>query len=378
MDVATRAQVCATAITAARTVAYEGAGTVEFIADANQGLSADRIWFNEMNTRLQVEHPVTEAITGQDLVEWQLRVASGEPLPLRQEEIAISGWAIEARLYAEDPATGFLPSTGPLTHFRLPHGIRIDSGLEEGGEVSPYYDPMMAKLIAAGPSRTPAAARLARACSQVEVWPIKTNAAFLVRTLSDPDFVAANIDTEFIDARLDRLTLSSGPSEEIVQAAARARLARDRDPAAPWRALEGFRLNAPPCLQISLQSGDTVHQVKVVAALPAALATLDTKDGIVVFAGGDAYAFTDPRLATMAGGPASGSIIHSPMPGRIVAVRVRLGDRVAKGQPLVILEAMKMEHILTAPFEGTVASISAAEGNQVSEGVVLARIDGDS
>ena len=132
MDAATRARVCAAAITAARTVAYEGAGTVEFIADASQGLSADRIWFNEMNTRLQVEHPVTEAITGQDLVEWQLRVASGEPLPLRQEEITISGWAMEARLYAEDPATGFLPSTGPLTHFRLPHDVRIDSGAGRG------------------------------------------------------------------------------------------------------------------------------------------------------------------------------------------------------------------------------------------------------
>ena len=151
MDAATRTRVCAAAITAARTVAYEGAGTVEFIADASQGLSADRIWFNEMNTRLQVEHPVTEAITGQDLVEWQLRVASGEPLPLRQEEITISGWAMEARLYAEDPATGFLPSTGPLTHFRLPHDVRIDSGLEEGGEVSPYYDPMIAKIIASRP-----------------------------------------------------------------------------------------------------------------------------------------------------------------------------------------------------------------------------------
>ena len=375
MDVATRVRVCAAAVRAAKAVAYEGAGTVEFIADANQCLSADRIWFMEMNTRLQVEHPVTEAITGQDLVEWQLRVASGEPLPLRQEEIAISGWAMEARLYAEDPATDFLPSTGPLTHFRLPDDVRTDSGLEEGGEVSPFYDPLIAKIIAAGPTRTEAAALLARACSQVEVWPIKTNAAFLARTLSDPDFVAANIDTEFIDARLDRLTLPAEPSQEIVQAAARARLARERDLTTPWGALEGFRLNAPSCLQVSLQFDDTRHQVKLDEAWPEALPTLDTGDAIVVFGDGKGYAFSDPRLATVAGGPASSSIIHSPMPGRIVAVLVKPGDRVAKGQPLVILEAMKMEHTLTAPFQGTVTAISATEGNQVSEGVVLARIN---
>ena len=295
MDVATRERVCAAAVTAARAVAYEGAGTVEFIADASQGLSADRIWFMEMNTRLQVEHPVTEAITGQDLVEWQLRVASGEPLPLRQEEIAISGWAMEARLYAEDPATGFLPSTGPLTHFRLPDDVRIDSGLEEGGEVSPFYDPMIAKIIAAGPTRTAAAARLARACSQVEVWPIKTNAAFLARTLSDPDFVAANIDTSFIEDRLDRLIPPAEPSEEIVESAASVRLARERDPDEPWRALEGFRLNAPSHVHVSLQSGDTRYQVELEATSAAALPTRDFEDAIVVFAGGNAYAFTDPN-----------------------------------------------------------------------------------
>ena len=287
MDAATRARVCEAAITAARTVAYEGAGTIEFIADSSQGLCADRIWFNEMNTRLQVEHPVTEEITGQDLVEWQLRVASGEPLPLRQEEIAISGWAMEARLYAEDPAAGFLPSTGPLIHFRLPHDVRVDSGLEEGGEVTPFYDPMIAKIIADGPTRTAAAERLTRACSQVEVWPIKTNAAFLVRTLSDPDFIAGNIDTEFIDARLYRLILPAEPSQVILQAAARVRLARERDQTAPWRALEGFRLNAPPCLQINLQSGETRHHIELGAALPGALSTLDSDDAIVVFAGGE-------------------------------------------------------------------------------------------
>ena len=375
MDAATRTRVCAAAITAARTVAYEGAGTVEFIADASQGLSADRIWFNEMNTRLQVEHPVTEAITGQDLVEWQLRVASGEPLALRQEEITISGWAMEARLYAEDPATGFLPSTGPLTHFRLPHDVRIDSGLEEGGEVSPYYDPMIAKIIASGPTRSQAAARLAKACSQVEVWPIKTNAAFLARTLSDPDFVAADIDTSFIENHLDRLIPPAEPSEEIVESAAIVRLARERAPDEPWRALVGFRLNSPSHVHVRLESGDIGYQVELDAGSATALPARDFGDAIVVFAGGNAYTFTDPKVTTMSGGPASSSVIHSPMPGRIVAVLVKTGDRVTKGQPVVILEAMKMEHTLTAPFQGTVAAISATEGNQVSEGVVLAQID---
>ncbi len=295
MDAATRARVCAAAITAARTVAYEGAGTVEFIADASQGLSADRIWFNEMNTRLQVEHPVTEAITGQDLVEWQLRVASGEPLPLRQEEITISGWVIEARLYAEDPANGFLPSTGPLTHFRLPHDVRVDSGMEEGSEVSPYYDPMIAKIIASAPTRSQAAERLAKACSQVEAWPIKTNAAFLVRTLSDPDFVAADIDTSFIENHLDRLIPPAEPSEEIVESAAIVRLARERAPDEPWRALVGFRLNAPSHVHVRLESGGIGYQVELDACAAAALPARDFGDAIVVFAGGNAYAFTDPK-----------------------------------------------------------------------------------
>ena len=177
----TREAICDAAVRAAKAVDYQGAGTIEFIADGSDGLRADRIWFMEMNTRLQVEHPVTEAVTGLDLVEWQLRVASGEPLPLRQEQIGLNGWAMEARLYAEDPASGFLPSIGPLTHFKLPIDARIDSAVEQGGEVTPYYDPMIAKLIVHAPTREAAAARLAGVCRSVEVWPVKTNAAFLAR-----------------------------------------------------------------------------------------------------------------------------------------------------------------------------------------------------
>jgi 3-methylcrotonyl-CoA carboxylase alpha subunit len=191
MDAATRAALCAIAVQAAQAVSYVGAGTVEFIADASAGLRADRIWFMEMNTRLQVEHGVTEAITGEDLVEWQLRVASGEPLPRRQEELKIDGCAMEARLYAENPATGFLPCTGPLHHVRLPTTIRVDSGIEQGGEVSGYYDPMIAKLIAHAANREAAARALSAACAAVEIWPVRSNAAFLCRVVSDHEFIAA-------------------------------------------------------------------------------------------------------------------------------------------------------------------------------------------
>src|SRR5436190_3135275 len=193
MDAKTRAAVCEAAVKAAQAVNYVGAGTVEFIADASQGLRADRIWFMEMNTRLQVEHPVTEAVTGVDLVEWQLRVAAGEALPLRQGQITLSGCAIEARLYAENPAKKFLPSTGPLRRLRLPQSVRVDAGVEEGGSVSHFYDPMIAKIIAAAPTRAEAAHDLAAAVETVEVWPVKTNAGFLARALRHPDFVAGAV-----------------------------------------------------------------------------------------------------------------------------------------------------------------------------------------
>ncbi|HMQ20668.1 MAG TPA: biotin carboxylase N-terminal domain-containing protein, partial [Sphingopyxis sp.] len=196
MDEVTRAQLCAAAVRAAKAVDYVGAGTIEFIADASEGLRADRLWFMEMNTRLQVEHPVTEEITGVDLVEWQLRVASGEPLPLTQEELAINGWAMEARLYAEDPSKGFLPSIGTLELFQLPEHVgRIDTGVYEGAEVSPFYDPMIAKLIAYGEDREEARAMLSEMLEDSAIWPVKTNSAFLIAALDHPDFVAGTVDT---------------------------------------------------------------------------------------------------------------------------------------------------------------------------------------
>ena len=385
MDEATRAAVTGAAVKAAQAVGYEGAGTVEFIADASEGLRADRIWFMEMNTRLQVEHPVTEMVTGQDLVEWQLRVAAGEPLPLTQDQIVLNGWAMEARLYAENPAKKFLPSTGPLEHFRLPEpgaGVRIDSGVEEGGEVTPFYDPMIAKLIAHAPTRAAAAAKLADACAEVAVWPVKTNAGFLARCLSDPDFVAEDVDTGFIETRLDRLVGDGRPSTAALSFAAALFLARDAgDENTPWSALDGasgFRLNGDPRAHMRLMLGG-----ELVAAPLINVdfdidddAFIETDDEVVVFDGGDVFAFGRPNaVADGPQGAASDGQLLAPMPGRIVSVGAAVGDKVVKGQAIVTLEAMKMEHALTAPFDGALADLNAKAGDQVSEGVVLARIE---
>src|SRR3954471_7924810 len=211
MDAETREAVCGAAVRAAQAVNYENAGTIEFIADASDGLRADRIWFMEMNTRLQVEHPVTEEITSQDLVEWQLRVASGEKLPKTQEELTITGHAIEARLYAEDPAKGFLPSVGRLNTLVLPDCVRVETGVEPGDEVSSFYDPMIAKLVAAGETRDDAIDELAAMLDGVEVWPVRTNAGFLFNALTHPDFQAAKIDTGFIEKHLDGLVPEPEP-----------------------------------------------------------------------------------------------------------------------------------------------------------------------
>src|SRR5205085_2905443 len=220
MDAETREAVCGAAVRAAQAVNYENAGTIEFIADASEDLKPDRIWFMEMNTRLQVEHPVTEEITGEDLVEWQLRVASGEKLPKTQDELMISGHAIEARLYAEDPAKGFLPSVGRLEHFDLGQDGRIETGVEEGDAISPFYDPMIAKLNARADDRDEAIAELALILDGAEVWPVRTNAGFLFNALVHPDFGAAKIDTGFIEKNLDDLVPDAEADETIRRAAA--------------------------------------------------------------------------------------------------------------------------------------------------------------
>lgn len=375
MDATTRIAICDAAVKAAKAVDYVGAGTIEFIADASEGLRADRIWFMEMNTRLQVEHPVTEAITGQDLVEWQLRVASGEPLPLRQDQLAIDGWAMEARLYAESPQTGFLPSTGPLDRLRLPPDVRIDSGVEEGDEVTPHYDPMIAKLIAHAPDRTAAAATLAHACGSVQVWPVRTNAAFLKRATSDPAFIAGDIDTGFIERHLDRLVPAGLPPENALQRTASALLPASAPD--PWIALSGFRSVVPTDRRVAIDIAGQVHVVMLTDAPPAG--TIDTVNGTrLLFLDGEAWPFGLPVAEHVADiGDQSNGTILAPMPGRIVSVDVTKGDAVVAGQRLLVLEAMKMEQALLAPFDGIVTECDVEVGGQVAEGTMLAYIKKD-
>ncbi|RYY33798.1 MAG: biotin/lipoyl-binding protein, partial [Sphingomonadales bacterium] len=363
MDAATREAVCRAAVNAAKAVDYVGAGTIEFIADASEGLRPDRIWFMEMNTRLQVEHPVTEAITGQDLVEWQLRVASGEPLPKRQDELAIDGWAMEARLYAEDPAKGFLPSIGRLATFRLGGGVRIDTGVEQGAEISPFYDPMIAKLIAHGPDRDTARTTLGAALRESAIWPLRTNAGFLVKALAHPAFATGTLDTGLIERAGDALMPSSEPSATALTRAA-ATLASGQGP-------QRFRLNAPSRDEALFLLDGAPHAVRLLDASAAS----SPASSALVAEEGQTWLLSPWRVDGAPGGGAADGSIQSPMPGRVMAVAVAAGDRVAKGQKLLTLEAMKMEHSLAAPFDGEVADFNTREGAQVSEGALLARIE---
>jgi 3-methylcrotonyl-CoA carboxylase alpha subunit len=334
----------------------------------------------EMNTRLQVEHPVTEAITGLDLVEWQLRVAAGEALPKRQEDIRARGHAIEARLYAEDPDKGFLPSVGKLEILRLPeqrNGIRVDAGVREGDEVTIFYDPMIAKVIAWGEAREGAAAKLAAALANTEVAGVHTNAGFLVRALREPDFVAGEIDTGFIERHSAQLMpIRTGPPPHILARAAsfiveeRAALHRGGD---PWDAHDGFRLAGASTETIEF----LVVEKKVAAKIAhrrgggvsvsidgrefdtrahAASAARLSSGAIAVMEGGETWMLSlyDPFAAADAVGAATDRV-STPMPGKIVQVLVKPGDAVKQGQPLAVLEAMKMEHTLSAPADAKVA-----------------------
>ena len=387
MDEATRKAVTDAAVLAARAVNYVGAGTVEFIADASEGLKGDRIWFMEMNTRLQVEHPVTEEITGVDLVEWQLRVASGEKLPRRQDELKINGWAMEARLYAEDPNTGFLPSIGKLDWFSLPDDLRIETGVESLDEVSPFYDPMIAKLIARGESRPAAIANLRRGCAETEVWPVKTNAGFISRCLADRAFGAGDVDTGLIAERGEALTQPPAPSRGAQERAAAnfARIAAVPVPVrqrsaehtySPWRQAQGFRLNATPNPLVRMQIGDALFSARPATTDVSPNYAVFQDRVVVVFENGDAFPFTlDTGERAEGEGAAGDGAILSPMPGKIVAVAAKAGAALKKGDPILVLEAMKMEHTLTAPFDGKLTELNAKAGAQVSEGVLLAKLE---
>lgn len=378
MDEQTRAAICAAAVRAAQAVDYVGAGTVEFIADASEGLRADRVWFMEMNTRLQVEHPVTEAITGVDLVEWQLRIAAGEALPMRQGDLSINGHAIEARLYAEDPAKGFLPSSGRLDLFSLRQepGDRIELAVEQGDEVTSHYDPMIAKLIHHAPDRGRALAGLRSLCTSVAVWPVKTNAGFLTRLLDEEPFREGAVDTGYVERHLENLA-AKPPLSDLENAA--------REIARPWimdvpPGLRGLRLNGPPQRRLHLtvdgQIVDAMVDLNATAASKVGNVVPLPDGRVAVNQDGEVHVAGLARKYGAAGGASDGSI-PSPMPGRVIKVDIRQGDKVAAGQNLLTLEAMKMEHRLVAPFAGTVTALNAAEGDQVVEASVLVRIDPD-
>lgn len=393
-----RAAMGAAAVKAAKAVGYVGAGTVEFIADSAKGLRPDGYWFMEMNTRLQVEHPVTEAVTGLDLVEWQLRAASGEKLPLTQEQVPLNGHAVEARIYAEDPERGFLPSTGTLVALQFPEGVRVDTGVEQGSAITPYYDPMIAKMIVHAPTRAVALDHLALALDRTIAAGPRTNLGFLADLCRAGEFRKGAFDTGFIDRNLATLTVSDHSAAAAFGAArllARdtARIAGNLDPVSdilvsPWDATDGFQLSGPRTLQIPLlvdgeQASATVAYgssgVSVaVDGMPAALDAIavETPDAVYVLRKGRQIVV---RRADVDAGDLDhadgGGEIKAPMHGKVLALLVAAGDSVVKGQRLAIIEAMKMEHALVAPRDGKVSEVAVAAGSQVAEGARLMTID---
>ena len=398
MTPALRKAMTEAAVKAARAIKYSGAGTIEFIVDASEGLKADRFWFMEMNTRLQVEHPVTEMITGVDLVEWQLRVASGEKLPRTQDQITLSGHAFEARLYAEDASKGFLPAIGTLHHLRFPGQapaeatMRIETGVREGDAISPYYDPMIAKLVVHGNDRTAALSALETALAGTEIAGSVTNTAFLAALAADPDFATGDVDTGLIGRKQERLTTIPAPGDEIIATAALAAadVAENRDPSDPWSSLVGYAHFHAGARNIALKAGESTITARITARTDGGF-DVATDNGIhslragggkrlarwpehvTVFSGATGYNFGVPNpLARADDAGAGAGNLRAPMPGLVKVVRSGPGETVVKGQPLLILEAMKMEHTIAAPHDGTIAEI-AAEGAQVTDGTVLVK-----
>ena len=393
------------AVEAARAVGYVGAGTVEFIADGREGLRADRFYFMEMNTRLQVEHPVTEAITGFDLVELQFRAASGETLPFTQDDLAIDGHAVEARLYAEDPEKEFLPSTGKLWALKFPEGegIRIDTGVQARDEVTPYYDPMIAKVIAHGATRDEALTRLANALGETIVAGPKTNVAFLKKLCEAEGFRAGRFDTGFIDRDLANLGAVPQPRDDVAASFGACTLVgreidrlqgsaqrRSGELMSPWSVPDGYQMLGTRQVGVPLRvDGERVDAREVFRPGASGVSTVTVGDrdlwsddridhdvevphGVYVFRNGrqtlvQPYDPFDVDLEHMD----QGGSVKAPMHGKLIAVFVKAGDKVEKGQRLAIVEAMKMEHVLLAPADGEVAEIAAEPGAQVAEGARL-------
>ena len=375
------------AIAAAKAIGYQGAGTVEFIAGQD-----GRFYFMEMNTRLQVEHPVTEMITGLDLVEWQLRVANGEKIPLSQKEISAKGHAIEARIYAEDPRRDFLPATGRLLYLRLPaqgEDVRVDAGVEEGDEITPWYDPMIAKLIVRGRDREEALARLRAALAQAEIAGVTTNIELLRRVAASRAFAAAELDTGLIERNRAEL-ISPVDLAPFLAAAARAELAHEEaeakrlaaasgDPYSPWHRVDGWQLNAEAHHDFVFLEGGIEHPVRVrfgdehQGTTSKTRAIRDGDDWHVVCDG--VYRRLSLKSELAGAHVESAGSLTAPMPGRIVKVMTKPGAAVTKGDALLILEAMKMEHTITAPADGTVKAVHYGAGEQVLEGAELVTLE---
>ncbi|MGH8982198.1 MAG: acetyl/propionyl/methylcrotonyl-CoA carboxylase subunit alpha [Acidimicrobiales bacterium] len=416
LDDATRAAMTRSAVDAARSCGYVGAGTVEFIVSGDR---PDRYFFMEMNTRLQVEHPVTEAVTGIDLVEWQLRVAAGEPLPASQEELSTRGHAVEARLYAEDPVRGFLPSTGVVALVAEPSGrpdVRVDAALQPGTTVGTRYDPMLAKVIARGSTRLEALDRLRAALEATAVLGVTTNAGYLTRLLAHPDVVAGRLDTGLVDRTLGELAAPDAADTRDAAIAAACRVVVDLEPEGavvdPWDVPDGWAVSGPREWAIALsQHGHPVsvqlrgHLLDGAAArvdggaslhvrvgrdhrygdmlevkIDGATATWRTAvqgDDVWVSRGGDAWRFSPDRAARCEGSllQGAGGPVTSPMPGVVVAVHVGVGDEVHAGQQLVAVEAMKMEHAVVAPVDGVVTELLVRQGQSVALDEPLARVD---
>ncbi len=400
-----RAAMGQAAVDAAKAVGYVGAGTVEFIANQDGSF-----YFMEMNTRLQVEHPVTEMITGLDLVEWQLRVASGEPLPLRQEQLTLDGHALEARIYAEDPDRGFLPSTGRLVHLVPPaesDHVRVDTGVEQGDEISPHYDPMIAKLIVWDRDRPRALARMRAALAQYRVVGVSNNVEFLQRLVTAPAFANADLDTALIERENAVLFPAPQPVPQAVWAlAALAELQREaqgvRDDS-PWSVLDGWRLNSTTLRTLTLRLGDEVQPVGVAYVSGGHELTIGGQSltvrgqfgpsgtvhaqigerrvsAAVVTSGEKRQVFFEGRswpvtvvgaLSAGGGGDDHAGGLKAPMPGKVIALIATAGSVVEKGTPLLVLEAMKMEHTISAPAKGLVKAFHFAAGDQVTDGVDL-------
>jgi 3-methylcrotonyl-CoA carboxylase alpha subunit len=411
LDAVRRGAMGQAAVAAARAIGYVGAGTVEFIAEAGS------FYFIEMNTRLQVEHPVTEAVTGLDLVEWQLRVAAGEPLPVCQQDLVLHGHAIEVRLYAEEPEREFLPQTGRLRglRFPLPEIARVDTGVRQGDEVTPFYDPMIAKIIAWGEDRPAARARLRRALAETAVLGVRTNLDLLVRVAAHPKFASGEIDTDFLERHRATLIPQRRPAPDTAlataalsrlltrEAAAKAGAACSGDPFSPWARVDGWRLNGRGHQELIFHDGAEEHLVcatdeagswllqlgerSIVAcgerrpdgSLAIALdgvrrhvTVLDHETETAIFLEGESWRLIeiDPLSPSAGEDPSAGRLI-APMPGRVTQVMVETGISVRRGEPLMIIEAMKMEHTVTAPADGIVEKVRFATGDLVEEGAEL-------